>query len=221
MPGPGLAFGLLRRREVVLPTWRGWLALLLLAALLVRAFLSWVQPFLAQQAPVGGQVLVVEGWIPDYALRQALAEFRARRYSLLVTTGGPLPEGMAFSYQGSYARLASATLRSFGLPADSIAEVPSPPVGKDRTYAEGLALAAWMRARGVRYEAIDLWSFSTHARRSRMLYALALGDGTRVGVFAPRDLEYDAKHWWRTSNGVRRVTDEWIAWLYATLIFRG
>lgn len=221
MPGPAFALGLLRRREVALPTWRGWLALLLLIALAIRIFLSWVQPFLAQQAPAGGAVLVVEGWIPDYALRQALGEFRARHYPLLLTTGGPLPEGMAFSYHGTYARLASATLQSFGLSADSIAEVPSPEVDKDRTYAEGMAVAAWMRARGIRYEAIDLWSFSTHARRSRKLYALALGPGTRVGVFAPPDLQYDAKHWWRTSNGVRRVTDEWIAWLYATLIFRG
>ena len=41
------ALGLLRRRQVYLPTWRGWLLLLLCAAGLFLLFLLRVQPFLA------------------------------------------------------------------------------------------------------------------------------------------------------------------------------
>jgi hypothetical protein len=220
MAGPPFALGLLRRREVALPTWRGWLvvALLLLAA--VRGFLLRVHPFLAVNAPIGGEVLVVEGWIPDYALREALREFRARGYPRIITTGGPVPEGMAYSYHGNYARLAAAALREFGLSPDSIVEVPATAVRKDRTYAEGVAVAAWMRREGRVSGSLDLYSFSTHARRSRLLYRMALGPATRVGVFAPPDREYDPVRWWSSSNGFRRVTDEWIAYLYAKLAFR-
>lgn len=221
MAGPSFAFSLLRRREAVLPTWRGWLLLALALAAFARGFLSWVHPFLAVNAPIGGEALVVEGWIPDYALRQALAEFRARHYRLLIATGGPVPQGMAFSYHGNYARLAAATLEAFGLPADSILEAPSPEVRKDRTYAEGLAVAACLRQEGRAYRSLDLFSFSTHARRSRLLYREALGKDARIGVFAARDREYDPGSWWTSSNGVRRVTDEWIAYLYARFLFRG
>lgn len=221
MAAPPFALSLLRRREVVLPTWRGWLILALALAAAARGFLAWVHPFLAVNAPVGGEALVVEGWIPDYALRQALGEFRARGYARLIATGGPVPEGMAFSDQGSYAHLASASLRAFGLGADSIVEIPSPEVRKDRTYAEGRAVAAWMREHGLAYRSLDLFSFSAHARRSRLLYALALGRGTRVGVYAARDRSYDPGRWWTSSEGFRRVTDEWIAYLYAKLVFRG
>lgn len=220
MPGPAFALGLLRRREVALPTWRGWLVLALLLFAAGRGFLAWVHPFLAVDAPIGGEVLVVEGWIPDYALRDALREFRARGYPRLLTTGGPVPEGMAFSYHRNYARLAAAALRDFGLSPDSIVEIPSLAVRRDRTYAEGVAVAAWMRGEGRAGGALDLYSFSTHARRSRLLYRLALGPGTRVGVFAPPDREYDAARWWASSNGFRRVTDEWIAYLYAKFAFR-
>jgi hypothetical protein len=220
MAGPPFAFGLLRRRELALPTWRGWLALALVLLAAARGLLCWVHPFLAVNAPIGGEVLVVEGWIPDYALREALREFRVRGYPRLITTGGPVPEGMAFSYHGNYARLAAAALREFGLSPDSIVEVPSMAVRKDRTYAEGLALAAWMRGEGGIRGSLDLYSFSTHARRSRLLYHLALGPSTRVGVFAPPDREYDSLRWWASSNGFRRVTDEWIAYLYAKLAFR-
>lgn len=221
MSGPPFAFSLLRRRELILPTWRGWLLCALLLTAAARGFLAWVQPFLAVEAPIGGEVLVVEGWIPDYALRQALDEFRARHYARLLTTGGPVPMGMAFSYYGDYATLAAATLQAYGLPSDSIAKAPSRDVRKDRTYTEGLAVAAWMRTEGRPYRSLDLFSFSTHARRSRLVYRLALGKEVRVGVFAAPDREYDPHRWWASSNGVRRVTDECIAYLYAKLVFRG
>ena len=127
MARPPLALGSLRRREVILPTWRGWLVLALLLLAGARGFLAWVQPFLAVDAPVAGEALVVEGWIPDYALREALRVFRARGYPVLITAGGPVPEGMALSYQGNYARAAAAALREFGLPADSIRTAGSHP----------------------------------------------------------------------------------------------
>jgi hypothetical protein len=220
MAGPPFALGFLRRREVVFPTWRGWLVLALLLMAGGRGFLAWVQPFLAVSAPVGGEALVVEGWIPDYALREALRVFRAGGYPILIATGGPVPEGSALAFHGNYARLAAATLREFGLPADSIIEAPAPAVRKDRTYAEGKALAAWMREEGRVLGSLDLFSFSTHARRSRLLYRLALGPGTRVGVFAARDRDYDPERWWASSSGFRQVTDEWIAYLYAKSAFR-
>lgn len=221
MAGPPFAFSLLRRREVPFPTWRGWLLLAALALAGARGFMAWVHPFLAVNAPVGGEALVVEGWIPDYALRQALAEFRSRPYARVITTGGPVPEGLSMSSHGNYARLASASLQAFGLSADSISEVPSPGVRVDRTYAEGVALAAWLRGQGRNYRSLDVYSFSAHARRSRLLYRRALGGTVRVGVFAPADREYDSRRWWRSSSGVRRLTDEWIAYLYARLLFRG
>jgi hypothetical protein len=219
MPENSLAMGLLRKREVALPTWKGWLLLIAIAFGLGRAFLACSHPFLAVNAPVGGEALVVEGWIPDYALREALYAFRSGRYRILITTGGPVPQGMAFSYHGNYARLAASGLTELGLPADSIAEAPSPAVDKDRTYAEGVAVMEWMKAHGRSFASVDVFSFSTHARRSRLLFSMALGPDVRVGVYAPRDLQYDPARWWRTSNGVRRVLDEWIAWLYAKLLF--
>lgn len=221
MTEKAFALGLMRRRQVAVPTWKGCLLLILIAVGLGRAFLACAYPFLAVTAPVSGEILAVEGWIPDYALREALYAFRARPYRMLVVMGGPLPPGMPYSFHGTYARLAAVGLRELGLPDDSLAEVPSPDVVKDRTYAEALALKEWLRTNGRTNAAVDVFSFSTHARRSRLLYALALGPETPVGVYAPRDKQYDAAHWWRSSNGVRRVTDEWIAWLYAKLLFRG
>jgi hypothetical protein len=221
MPKDPLFFGLLRRRELVVPSLRGLLILGILIAAAGWLFLRTVQPFLAVNRPVGGEVMVVEGWIPDYAMREALAIFRSRPYRLMITTGGPMPQGMAFSSFGTYAEFAAAAMRDFGLSGDSVTAVPSPDVGRDRTYQEGVSLGEWLRARPGAFTRVDVVSFSTHARRSRLLYRMALGPEVEVGVLAPRDLGYDPAAWWKTSNGFRRVSDEVLAYLYAKLVFRG
>lgn len=220
--GGSLAFGLLRRREMVVPSLSGMLVAALILAAGAIAFFRGVQPFLAQTRPVGGGILVVEGWIPDYAMREALAAFRSRPYSLLVATGGPLPQGTAYSSYGSHADLAAVTLEGFGLPADSIAVVPSPEVTRDRTYQEGVSLGEWMKGEGaaLKVRSVDVFSFSAHARRSRLLYAKALGPEVDVGVYSSRDLGYDPARWWKSSNGVRKVCDEVIGYVYAKFFFR-
>jgi hypothetical protein len=213
-------FGMLRKREVVVPSPRGMLILALAAAAAGWILITRLQLFLAVNRPIGGEVLVVEGWIPDYAMREALLAFRSRPYKMIVTTGGPLPQGMAYSYYGTHAQLAAAFFRESGLSADSLTAVPSPEAGRDRTYQEGVSLREWMRSTGRNFASLDLVSFSTHARRSRLLYRMALGKGTGVGVYALRDAGYNPAIWWKTSNGFRRVSDEAVAYLYAKLWFR-
>ena len=183
------------------------------------AFLIGIHPFLSPNRPIGGEILVVEGWIPDYCLREALQTFRSRGYRLLVTTGGPLPAGMPYSSYGSHAEYAAKCLRDLGLGADSVFAVPSIDAIKDRTYMEGVALKDWMRSRGHVYPSLDLFTFSAHGRRSRLLYRKALGPGTKVGVISALDWGYDPKRWWRSSNGVRRISDETVAYIYAAIFF--
>ncbi len=219
MAKDAFAFGLLRRKEVTIPSLRGWAVLLLLFVAGGLGFLKGIHPFLSPNHPIGGEILVVEGWIPDYCLREALQTFRGRGYKLLVTTGGPLPAGMPYSFLGSHAELAAKTLREMGLGADSVLAVPSIDAIKDRTYMEGVALKDWMQASGHACPSLDLFTFSAHARRSRLLYRNALGPGTEVGVYSARDRGYDPAVWWRSSNGVRRISDETIAYLYAVIFF--
>lgn len=212
-------FGLLTRREITVPSLKGWALFILLAAPPLCFAFRGLQSFLAVNAPLRGQALVVEGWIPDYAQREALAIFRAHGYHRLIVTGGPLPPGTPFASFGTYAALAAATLLRMGLGPDSLSVVPSPLTARDRTYTEALSLREWMRTAGFAPEALDLVSFAAHARRSRLLYARALRGVARVGVYAPADIGYDGHAWWKTSNGVRSVVDETVGYVYARLLF--
>ena len=58
-----------------------------------------------------------------------------------------------------------------------------------------------------------------HARRSRLLYEEALGGEFKIGIIALADRRFDPEHWWRSSEGVRAVVDDTVAYLYARLYF--
>lgn len=214
------SWGLLRRRECVVPTWRGWAALVLGA--IVAGFLSvrCAYPFLAVNDPLPGGILVVEGWAPDQDLAAALEEFRRNRYEKVVVTGGPLSSGAFLIQYKTYAEQGQASLLKLGLTSNQVEAVPAPFVRQDRTYASAVALRKWLDRRSEPVTKVHLVTEGPHARRSRLMFAKACGDGVAVGVTAVPPLDYDPRCWWRSSAGVRSVLSEALAYAYARLFFR-
>ena len=212
-------WGLLGRRSLLLPTWRGWLLLLGLAGGLGWFVLHHLEPFLADNDPLPDGVMVVEGWVPDFGMQMVIQQVRQSPYHKIYVTGGPVEIGAPLYQYHTLAELGAATLRGMGLEASMVQAVPSPLVYKDRTYTSALALRDWFLAHGGIPKQINLISVGPHSRRSRMLFQRVFGATAQVGVTALEDPNYDSKHWWRTSQGVRTVTDEAIAYCYAKFLF--
>ena len=164
-------------------------------------------------------VLVVEGWAPDYALEAALAETKQYSYEKVFVTGGPIDAGAPLSSYKTYAESGTATLLALGMSTDIVQPVSAPPVRQDRTYSCAVALRKWTQGRGIQLTRVNLLTVGPHARRSRLLFEKALGNDIPIGVIAVPEPYYDSRHWWRSSNGFRAVTDETIAYLYARLLF--
>ncbi len=214
-----LLLGLLRRRECLVPTLRGWLLLALTGVALAVLAAYQLEPFLAVTDPVPGGVLVVEGWVPDYMLEAALAEFKQNHYAKLFVTGIPLQQGAPLSEYKNYADLGAATLLKLGLSTNDVQALPTPLTRRDRTYAMALHLKIWLREHGLSPTKVNLMTGGPHARRSRLLYERALGRGFTVGVVAIPAKDYDERHWWHSSQGVRIVVGEALAYGYARLLF--
>jgi hypothetical protein len=212
---------LVRRRSCLVPTWRGWLALILVCGVVGAAGVRALHPFLAVNDPEPGGLLVVEGWAPDYALKAAIAEFNRNHYEKVYVIGGPLEQGGPLSEYGSLAELGAATLVKLGLSTNVVQAVPAPYVPQDRTYTAAVALRKWWREHGISPTKVHLISEGPHARRSRLMVEKAVGKGVRVGVTAVPVRDYDAKRWWRSSSGVRNVMSEALAYGYARVVFRG
>ena len=216
---PRYKLGFLQRRHCLVPTFRGWLLLVLIAVAAGCFAVRNVHSFLSVNDPVEGGSLVLEGWVPDYAFAEAIREFKRHPYDKLYVTGGSIERGGPLSEYRTYAELGEAILLRLGMDRESLQSVPAPEVRKDRTYASALALRDLFHREGKAVEKINLISLGVHSRRSRLLFEKAFGSGTRVGVIALEDQTYDPVDWWRYSQGVRSTTDELLAYGYARLLF--
>jgi len=215
-----LAWGLFRRRQVAVPTWRGWLLLVLALSGCSFLFFRRIYPFLATTDSKPGGYLVIEGWAPDYASKEALQELNRQPYLKLFTTGGPLESGAPLSEHKTFAELQAATLFKLGATTNQVQAAPAPLVRQDRTYASAVALKKWLAEHEMPLTNINLLTIGPHARRSRMMFQEAFGKSASIGVIALAPFDYNQKDWWRSSQGFRGVTGEFIAYLYAKILFR-
>ena len=203
-----------------MPTWRGWLVLAVLFGAVIYVGIRGAYPFLAVNDPKPGGVLVVEGWAADYALEAAVADFKQYSYEKVYVTGGPIESGAPLSKYKTFAELGTATLLALGMSTNVVQPVPAPDVIRDRTYACAVALKRWVDEHGMQLTRINLVTVGAHARRSRLLFQKGFGKDIPIGVVAIAEPNYDPRHWWRSSQGFRIVTDEAIAYFYARFLFR-
>jgi hypothetical protein len=169
---PRRAFwGLFDRKERWSLSWRGRLivasALLLVGVLVLEG----VYPFLAITHRVDTNVLAVEGWIHEYAIRAAVEESRRGHYKQVFTTGGPV-KGKG-GYTNDYNTEASVTgelLKANGLPNEYLEVVPSRVIDRDRTYGAAIALRNWLREHNTSMHSINVLTEDAHARRTRLLF---------------------------------------------------
>lgn len=210
--------GLLVRREAWVLSWR---ARILLTLLLIAAAAGWVKvvyPFLALTERVPASVLVIEGWTGTAAMRQAAEEFRSGGYqtALLVRPVlGPYDQDGRF-----FGERIAAALVEYGVPPPQLVTIYPDTVQKDRTYHIATAALQWIASQPDPVYGVNVATLGPHARRSRLLFQKAFGTTCPVGIVSLRNLAYDPAHWWRTSEGVREVLGEFIAYGYVRLLFR-
>jgi hypothetical protein len=212
-------WGLLSRRQCLVPTLRGCLVLLLLFMAGAWIALREVHPFLAMNEPIEEGALVVEGWIPDHALAAAVAVFKRNHYSKIYVTGGPLDQGGPLSEFKTYAELGAAVLTRLGCSPDVVQPVPATKVTRDRTFAAAMAFVKWEREHGVTATSFNVISMGTHARRTHLLFEQALGNHSKVGIVAIEERDYDPQRWWKSSEGVKAVLGESFSYCYTKLLF--
>jgi hypothetical protein len=97
--------------------------------------------------------------------------------------------------------------------------VPSHVNGRERTYSSAIALRDWFREHNTPVDNINVLTEGAHARRTRLLYQKAFDQNVTVGIIAVSNPDYNPKQWWRYSDGVREVTGESIAYIYAKFFF--
>lgn len=211
--------GLIVRREAWTLSRAGKVAVLMALASLLCALGLGIHPFLAANNGGDGEVLVVEGWISMRRVERVVEAFRQGHYRSVVVVRDVYRGANKWTTGRYTADYMAADLVEQGVPKESINLLFCSAVRKDRTYHCALAVREWLEQNQMTIASIDVATMAAHARRSRLLYRKAFGDGVKGGAIAIEDPSYDPARWWRSSSGVRDVVGEAIAYAYARLFF--
>lgn len=198
---------------IYLPTIWGWLVIMLIIVTLVSVYLKYIHLFLAINRPIKAEVLIVEGWLRDYALKQAAELYKQYDYQRIIVTGGRLDRGEYLSEYETFSALAKASLIKMGVPQEAIVSLPTPYTQKDRTYNSSLEVKYWF-GHNLQYTKANILTVGVHSRRSYEVFRKMLPKFLDLGVISVSYDEYEPAYWWRTSIGMRWVISEQIAYIH-------
>lgn len=212
--------GLFVRKECWRLSWRGRLLFATFALLAALFSVFEIHPFLTVTHRVNTKTLVVEGWTHYFGVDGAVQEFKTGHYERVLTTGGSEEgAGTSSSPIDTEAYQSAELLQKAGLPAGLVQSVPSLFVGRNRTYNSAVTLRHWLQEHAPQLHDFNVLTEDTHARRTWLLFQAAFGKQYHVGIISVANPDYDAKRWWHTSEGVRVVIDESVAYVYAKFFF--
>lgn len=212
-------WGLLEYKPQWSLTLQGWLFVLLLLISIFLCFGLSIYPFLRVSQPIDAEVMVVEGWVRDEVIEGAIAEFQAKNYRLMITTGDELGRGKYLSEYDTFAEVAAATAIALGLDSKQVVAVPNINVALNRTAASAEAVKQWLMASELKVSAINLYSYDVHTRRSWLVFRRILEPEIKVGAIAFPSYYY-GRSWWQTSQGVKSVILETMSYVYVKFIWR-
>jgi hypothetical protein len=200
---------------------KAWFLLLILfsLSLIFLTCFRGIGFFLAQTHPMHAEYLVVEGWQAEQSLQQALLKFNepTNQYRYLITTGGPSTRWGKMAWS-NYADKSAHYFVSHGLSAAKVISIPTPASAQNRTYLSAVMVRDWFARKSIKVNALDVFSQGVHARRTRLLYELAL-PASSIGVYASEPEGYQLSRWWKTSQGSKAVLTEWIAFIWTICFF--
>jgi uncharacterized SAM-binding protein YcdF (DUF218 family) len=201
------------------PTWLGRLLIAILTIAILFGITANLYSFLAPNKPPHEGLFVVEGWIHDFALDEAVRIYRAGNYSKIICTGVPIETGSYIQQFKSYPEMTTARLLELGIDKFEIITSVSEETKKDRTYVAATAMRSHLIAHNIVETNIHLVTTGPHGRRSRLLFQKALGKNYNIGVTCLDDSGYEPDRWYAYSQGVRSVIGELIAYVYAKFLF--
>ena len=184
------------------------------AAVVFLAALLAVHPFLAVTRRESARLLVVEGWLYDKPIvDEVIREFRTGAYDRLITVGMEQEDTSGRTLPDSTAEILGRRLVERGVTEDELTVITVPLVDQHRTFATAVCLQQWLSQSDMPAPALNLFTGSVHARKSRLLFQKALAD-VRVGVIASES-SYNPAFWWLSRDGIRLVVRNSAGYIYA------
>ena len=176
-------------------------------------FILFVHPFLAITRKVDADILIMEGWIPEYMAAPAAQEFRNGHYTLLMISGLENDPDLGPPTELSDARKTAGRLQKLGIPPEAIVPCPAPFARWLRTSKTAQAVKSRIAELGLQPKGINVVTAGPHARETWVAYQHIFGSKMPVGIISIPKNSYPANRWWLSRQGLIWVPKDFVAWL--------
>lgn len=155
------------------------------------------------------QILVVQGWIFDTMIDQAVVEINRGNYRSVVVSGS-----------SSATELTKAKLLAGGVDSSTVFTAPySKKTKRDHTFNEAMYVKRLLESQFSDVYSINIATGSPHSKKSVTIFRRVLGKKYTVGIVACKPNHYDYDHVWKSRHGMYNTTRFFIGYLYA-LVWR-
>jgi len=209
---------LIKKQHIWLPTIPGLILISITCIVMTIFILNNLASYLAQQQPISKGILVVEGWVSEQTLLQAIQSYKTNPYQQIITTGGLIKNRQQGKHK-SYADSASAFLLKNGIKQTEITSLPTPDSAQNRTFLSAVIVRDWLIQQKNNTQFIDVFSEGVHARRTLTLYRMAFENKKNIGIITGKSEEYLLESWWQTSAGVKMVISEVVGLTWVVCCF--
>jgi DUF218 domain len=188
--------------------------------ILLGAWVSYGESYLAFTHRVPADILAVDGWIGRQGLRAAVDEFERGGYRFIIASGG-LTSGRWEDKPSSYAEMAAGEMIRLGVPKEKLVVATSENTEGHRTFESAVAVWRALRDAGIKFKALNVFTLGPHARRSALVYAKVNSPELKIGAIGWQPNEYKTEPWWRSSERSRELLEETVGYLYEALLNSG
>jgi hypothetical protein len=165
-----------------------------------------IHPFLATNDPVAADVLVVEGWVPDYVLDAAAVEIQAGKYRRVFVSG------FEAGADGPNGARAAGYLSERTVGPAIVTAALAPPARWNRTSHMARTVAAAIEQLDTAPRGVNVITLGPHGRQSLLAYRRMIRSSVPVGVITiPKD-DYDPDYWWASVAGIKKTTKDFAGW---------
>ncbi len=197
-----------------------WKLKAMLAFLFIGAtwFVLFAHPFLALNQPVEADIMIVEGWVPNYVLAAAAREYHAGHYTRLFISGMDYEPGDPHLAEGSDAAHSAKQLAAMGINPAVVEPCPSRPTAFNRTSHMARTVRDRLLALGLKPRGVNVLTLGPHGRQSLLAYQRMLGADIPVGIITVPKNDYDPSRWWASRAGIYKTTKDFVGWLKELIV---
>lgn len=206
---------LFKPKRIYLPTWQGWILLILVLVGFILTFFLNAHHFLATTNRVANaDILVVEEWSMHVTADAAAREFKEGNYQHLFISKTLEYNNQDSSIQNIRRSSAANRMVSLGIPEDRIIECYFPATESHRSLAMARGVRDALRKSGIKSKGVNVMAPATHARKTWLVHRRALVTEAPAGIVAITPGSYDPARWWMNSQSAKWVMNNYAGLLY-------